>query len=149
MHLNNFRHSPVCSKVGVEYQHKAGDAKNPPVCRYISTLPCPIGSFENSRPTRTSDRTCKDYKKCGEKEYISIQGTATGDTVCATLTACKSDESESVAPTATSDRSCQKKGGGGNCEKIGTGLSGSLYCVNKKSVGGTEQGLCYVSCGLG
>jgi hypothetical protein len=139
---------PQC-KVGVEYQTKAGDAETPPECSYISTGDCPPGSFESKRPSRTSDRTCKEHTKCGTNEYRSSPGTALSDSICEDVKVCKSNEEQVKAPTADSDRICGAKGAsGGSCSAVGTGMAGDVFCVKGKSVGGdgTDKSKAAKSC---
>jgi hypothetical protein len=64
--------------------------------------PCPIGSFS----TEPNTRTCSDFRKCAQDEFISQRGSATQDHVCQRLRVCRTDQYESVAPTIQSDRVC-------------------------------------------
>ncbi|HTU60848.1 MAG TPA: hypothetical protein VMF89_20490 [Polyangiales bacterium] len=64
--------------------------------------PCPIGSFS----TEVDTRTCTDFRKCADDEFIGERGSATKDHVCQSLRMCTADEYESVAATIQSDREC-------------------------------------------
>lgn len=63
---------------------------------------CPIGSFS----TALNTRTCSDFRKCRDDEFISERGSATKDHVCQRLRTCTADEYESIAATIQSDRAC-------------------------------------------
>lgn len=63
---------------------------------------CPIGSFS----TEINTRTCSDFRKCGDDEFISERGSATKDHVCQRLRTCAADEYERTAATIQSDREC-------------------------------------------
>jgi hypothetical protein len=74
----------------------------------VSPSSCDPTQFEESAPTATADRVCKDTVVCGAvgTQWEQSERTATDHRVCIDVEACDEGEYETDAPTATSPRIC-------------------------------------------